>query len=116
MFSAPTPTDNPIIACTTKIPIYISESLSTRVPRSDVPLVSTSLKYDNALMENHHIVPGDFNPGVQPCRTPINVESVRGGTVDINVMWRDAHGRVVSSSWSKLSGWDMSNGRADGRD
>jgi hypothetical protein len=62
---------------------------------------------------------GDFNPGVQPRGTPISAETVHGGGVDINVMWRDARGRVISRSWSKLSGWDQPNdGREmlDGRD
>jgi len=52
---------------------------------------------------------GDFNPGVQPRGTPIFAEAVRGGDVEMNVIWRDAHGRAVSGSWSKLSGWDLSN-------
>jgi hypothetical protein len=51
----------------------------------------------------------DFNPGVQPRGTPISAEAVHGGDVEINVMWRDAHGRAVSSSWSKSSGWDLPN-------
>ncbi|KAF8801587.1 hypothetical protein BYT27DRAFT_7198157 [Phlegmacium glaucopus] len=50
---------------------------------------------------------GDFNPGVQPRGTPISAELVRGGNVDITVMWRDADGRAASSSWSKSSGWDL---------
>ena len=59
-------------------------------------------------MGTHHIT-GDFNPGVQPYGTPITAEAVYGGSVDINVMWRDMHGRAVSSSWSKSSGWDLPN-------
>jgi hypothetical protein len=112
-------TENPIFASTTKIPIYISETLSGRVTRPDGSQVSMFLKYVNALMDTDHIVLGDFNPGVQPRGTPITAETVYGGAVDVNVMWRDAQGRVVSSSWSKSSGWDMSNVRAepmDGRD
>lgn len=41
---------------------------------------------------------GSFNPGVQPHGTPIYAEVVPEGGV--NVMWRDAHRRLVSSSWS----------------
>ena len=52
-------------------------------------------------------IPGDFNPGVQPRGTSINVEVIHGGDVDINVIWRDAQGRAVTSSWSKASGWDL---------
>ena len=67
-----------------------------------------------------NIVLDDFNPGeVQPRGTPITAEAVRGGGVDVNVTWRDAQGRAVSSSWSKLSGWSLPNGRGeylDGRD
>jgi len=68
----------------------------------------------------HYIIYiGTFNPGVQPRGTPISAEVIQGGVdVDINVMWRDAHGRVASSSWSKLSGWDLQTGgsrRLDGR-
>ena len=50
---------------------------------------------------------GDFNPGVQRRGTPITMEVVQDGDVDINVMWRDARGRVASVSWSKSSGWDL---------
>lgn len=50
---------------------------------------------------------GDFDPGVQPRGTPITAESVYGGGVDINVLWRDSQGRVASGSWSKSSGWDL---------
>lgn len=52
---------------------------------------------------------GDFNPGVQLRGTPITAEIVHGGNVDINVMWRDVQGQVVSSSWSKTWGWVTSN-------
>ena len=57
---------------------------------------------------------------MQPRGTPITAEVVQGGDVDINVIWRDAQGRVASSSWSKSSGWDLPDsdgGRApeDGR-
>jgi hypothetical protein len=31
-------------------------------------------------------------------------------------MWRDAHGRVVSSSWSKSLGWDLPNYPNDGNE
>ena len=64
----------------------------------------------------HHIVLGNFNPGVQPHRTPISAEVVREGGVELNVMWRDAHGRVVSSSWSKSLGWDLPNHTNDGNE
>jgi hypothetical protein len=30
------------------------------------------------------------------------------------VMWRDAHGRVVSGSWSTSSGWDLPDRPNDG--
>jgi hypothetical protein len=62
---------------------------------------------------------GSFNPGIQPRGTPITAETVDDGDVDINVMWRDAHGRAVSSSWSISSGWDLPNDEGkllDGRD
>jgi hypothetical protein len=52
---------------------------------------------------------GDFNPGVQLRGTPITAEIVHGGNVDINVIWRDVQGQVVSSSWSKTWGWVTSN-------
>ena len=52
---------------------------------------------------------GDFNPGVQLRGTPITAEIVHGGNVDINVVWRDVQGQVVSSSWSKTWGWVTSN-------
>ena len=65
-------------------------------------------------MHIHHckyqIVLGDFDPGVQPHGTPISAEVVRKGGVELNVMWRDAQGRVVSRSWSKSLGWDLPNG------
>jgi len=57
---------------------------------------------------------GDFNPGVQPSGTPISAEVVRGGNVDITVVWRDAYGRAASSSWSKSSGWNLPNRPNDG--
>ena len=64
-------------------------------------------------------ISGDFNPGVQPRGTSISAEVA--GDVDINVIWRDARGRAVTSSWSKSSGWDLpspNGGMAprDGRD
>jgi len=58
---------------------------------------------------------GSFNPGVQPRGTPITAEVIHGKDVDINVTWRDSRGRVASSSWSKLSGWDLPN-TDEGRD
>jgi hypothetical protein len=68
-------------------------------------------------------ISGDFNPGVQPRGTSISAEGIHDGDADINVIWRDARGRAVTSSWSKSSGWDLpltspSGGRAprDGRD
>ncbi|KIM36576.1 hypothetical protein M413DRAFT_424693 [Hebeloma cylindrosporum] len=73
--------------------------------------------YDHSLSE---WVLGDFNPGVQPRGTLISAEVIRGGDRDINVIWRDALGRAVASSWSESSGWDSpspTRGRApDGRD
>jgi hypothetical protein len=36
--------------------------------------------------------------------------------VELNVMWRDAQGRVVSSSWSKSSGWDLPSRPTDRRE
>jgi hypothetical protein len=66
----------------------------------------------------HHSL-GAFNGGIQPRGTPITAEVVRSGDVVVNVTWRNAQGRVVSSSWSKTSGWDLPNGevqRGDGRD
>jgi len=59
--------------------------------------------------DTQQIILGDFNPGVQPHGTPISAEVVRGGNVDLTVMWRDADGRAASSSWSKSSGWDLPN-------
>ena len=55
----------------------------------------------------HQTVLGKFNAGVQPHGTPISVEVVHEGGVELNVIWRDARGRVVGSSWSKLLGWDL---------
>ena len=57
---------------------------------------------------------GDFNPGIQSRGTPISAEVVHGGDVEINVMWRDARGGTVSSSWSTSSGWDQAKGPNDG--
>ena len=69
-----------------------------------------------------HRILGDFNPRVQP-RGIVTAEVVHGGSVSINVIWRDAQGRAVTSSWSKSLGWYLPNpnrdyGRAplDGRD
>jgi hypothetical protein len=76
--------------------------------------VSRFLKYVYPLDDAHRLVLGDFNPGVQPRGTPISAELVRGGNVDITVIWRDASGRVVSSSWSQSSGWDLPNPPNDG--
>jgi hypothetical protein len=59
---------------------------------------------------------GSFNPGVQPHGTPIYAEVVREGGVELNVMWKDAHGRLVSSSWSKSLGWDLPNHPNDGNE
>lgn len=70
------------------------------------PSVSRLLNYIYPWASTNHIL-GSFNPGVQPRGTPITAEVVRGGDVDINVMWRDARGRTVTGSWSKLSGWDL---------
>jgi len=72
-------------------------------------------------MNRHPSHLGDFDPGVQPRGTPITAEVVQDGDVDINVIWRDARGRVASGSWSKSSGWDLpdpNGGREqlDGRD
>lgn len=65
----------------------------------------------------HQIVLGIFNPGVQPRGTPISAEVVRQGCdVELNVMWRNAHGRVVSSSWSEPLGWDSPNQTNDGNE
>ena len=67
------------------------------------------MKYAHPLDDAHRLVLGDFNPGVQVRGTPISAELVRGGNVDITVIWRDASGRVASSSWSRSSGWDPPN-------
>jgi hypothetical protein len=63
----------------------------------------------------NQIVLDNFNPGIQPLGTPISAEVVKGGGVELNVMWRDAQGRVVSSSWSGSSGWDLPNCPKDGK-
>lgn len=66
----------------------------------------------------HHIL-GSFNAGMQPHGTPITAEVVHGGDVVVNVTWRNAQGRLMSSSWSKASGWDLPNGEVqsgDGKD
>jgi len=49
---------------------------------------------------------------MQPRGTPITAEGVCGRAVDLNVMWRDAHGRAVSNSWSKWSGWNTGTEQA----
>jgi hypothetical protein len=58
---------------------------------------------------------GDFNSGVQPRGTSISAEVIHGGDVDINVIWRDARGRAVTSSWSKSSGWDLTSPNDSGK-
>ena len=78
------------------------------------------LDYIYLLLRTHH-TSGDFNPGVQLRGTPITVEVVHGGIMDINVMWRDAQGCVRVGRWFRSSGWDLENpndGRAhlDGQD
>ena len=60
-----------------------------------------------------HRISGDFNPGVQPRGTPITAEVVHGGSVSINVIWRDAQGRAVTSSWSKSLGWYLPHSNRD---
>jgi len=59
-------------------------------------------------------VVGDFNPGVQTRGTPISAAVTLGYFVSVNVIWRDAHGWVMSSSWSKSFGWDVPTGPIDG--
>ena len=72
------------------------------------------------LLPRIHRTSGDFNPGVQPCGTSITAEVVHGGVMDINVMWRDAQGYIMSRSWSRSSGWNLANPNGerapDGRD
>jgi len=66
-----------------------------------------------------HYILGTFNAGMQPRGTPITAEVVHGIDVVVNVTWRNAQGRVMTSSWSKTSGWDLPIGevqRGDGRD
>ena len=93
--------------------------MTTWVPWVTGSSVSGFLNYVDRWTGTHLILDG-FNPGMQPRGTPITAEVVQGGDVDINVIWRDAQGRVASSSWSKSSGWDLPDsdgGRApeDGR-
>lgn len=91
---------------TTKILNYVSESIGLTIPRPNGSLVSSVLIYVHPRTDGDQIS-GDFNPGVQLRGTPITAEVVHGGHVDINVMWRDVQGHVVSSSWSKKWGWDL---------
>ena len=77
-------------------------------------LVGQFLQRSTNNLNAHQVVLGDFNPGIQPHGTPISAEVVRGGNVDITVMWRDADGRAASSSWSKSSGWDLPKHSKDG--
>jgi len=106
-----------VFASTTKTLSCILENVSSTVPRFVGSLVSKL--FSSIHKCGTHCIAGTFNPGMQPRGTPITAETVHGGDVDINVMWRDVHGRAVSSSWSKSSGWDLSNDEnqlLDGRD
>jgi hypothetical protein len=76
--------------------------------------VSEPFFYLSINYSHRFVLLGDFDPGVQPRGTPISAEVVRGGDVDITVMWRGADGRAASSSWSKSSGWDLPNRPNDG--
>jgi len=67
-----------------------------------------------SINDTFHNALGDFNPGIQTRGTPISAEVVHGGDVEINVLWRDARGHAVSSSWSSSSGWDRPKGPNDG--
>jgi NADPH-dependent 7-cyano-7-deazaguanine reductase QueF len=108
------------IGCTIKILSYISKRLTTTLLRADASLVRNFHELYLSMNRCTHRILGDFNPGVQPRGTPITAEVVDGGDVNINVIWRDAQGRAVTSSWSKSLGWDSNRdgGRAplDGRD
>jgi len=108
------------LVSTTKILSYISENVTTTIPCSNGSSVSRFSNYVYPRTDSDQIS-GDFNPGVQPRGTFISAEVIHGGDVDINVIWRDARGRAVTSSWSKSSGWDLpspNGGKAhrDGRD
>ena len=96
------PTESVILVSSTKILNCVSDSI-----RSIIPLIfgSTVRRFSQYIHPLTTSI-GDFNPGVQPRGTPISAEVIRGGDVEINVMWRDADGRPASSSWSESSGWD----------
>ena len=108
LFIAMIPTDS-ILVSSTNVLNYVSESIRTITIRDLVGhTVSRFSQLRPSTVNNtHEIVIGDFNPGVQPHGTPISAEVVHGGDVEMNVMWRDAHGRPASSSWSKSSSWDL---------
>ena len=97
------------IGCTIKILSYISKSIIVALLRANGSRVSEVPALYLSTNRRTHRILGDFNPGVQPLGTPITAEVVHGGDVNINVIWRDARGHAVTSSWSKSSGWDLPN-------
>ena len=95
-----------ILVSTTKVPICISENITSTIPRVTGFLVSGFPDYFYPRKSIQRIL-GDFNPGEQPRGTCITAEVVHGGDVDITVSWRDERGHLVSSSRSKTLGWDL---------
>jgi len=104
------------IGCTTKILSCVSERITITLLQANGSLVSNVLELYLCMTRNRRTrrILGDFYTSVQPRGTPITAEVVRGGTVGINVTWRDEEGRVASRSWSKSSGWDLPNTNGGG--
>jgi hypothetical protein len=50
---------------------------------------------------------GAFNPGPQPCGTPIFAEVANIGYPAIQVSWKNASGRFVSSLCDQNSQWHL---------
>jgi len=100
--------DSTFLVFTTKILSYVSESNGLTLPWANGSLVSSFPRYVRPRTDSDQIL-GEFNPGVQIPGTPITAEVVHGGSVAINVIWRDVYGQVVSGSWSKTRGWVTSN-------
>jgi len=102
------------IGCTTKIRSCISERITATLLQANGSLVSKAPDLYIRMSRRAHKISGDFYTSVQPRGTPITAEVVHGGSVDINVTWRDEEGRVASKSWSKSSGWDLPNTNGGG--
>jgi len=65
-----------------------------------------TLRLQERCYNNAQWIKGTFNPGPQPRGTPIFAEVSHVGYSEIQVLWKNANGRFVSSRCDKHSQWD----------